>query len=258
MKSLISLLALTASATLSLPVQAALFTFQSGSSLVAGNSLGGTVTYEGWDNLTTARINNNPTTVGDNTTRPYGYHNLANAWTGPAIVSNLGSGTSSLSKSGGYGYIAGGSLHQGASTGAVIAGGNFTLSSSAILGLQTLLFQIQATDNAGSVFDTLPTLTIGTSTLSANYFSGIYATETTTGMGGAQNKNSYAFQWDLTGLTINQGDALTVNWTGIANSGIYQLQLNQGTSFAQVVPEPSSALLGAAALGFTLIRRRRA
>jgi hypothetical protein len=249
---------LAATAALILPTQAALYSFQSGASLVPGNSLTGTVTYEGWDNLTTSRINNSPLTAGNNATRPYSYHNLTNGWS-ESIPSNLGDGPSTLFKSSGLGYIASGSLHQGLSSNEVIAGGNFSVTSSAILGTETFIFLIQASTNGGQVFDSLPTLTIGSTTLPANYFSGVYeSTPLVPGPGGQQYNNSYAFQWDLRGLSINEGESLITQWTGISNSGIYQLQIHQGTTFAQVVPEPSSALLGATVLSLTLIRRRRA
>ncbi|RYD27283.1 MAG: PEP-CTERM sorting domain-containing protein, partial [Verrucomicrobiaceae bacterium] len=148
---------------------------------------------------------------------------------------------------------------QGAGVGGTPPGGTFTISSTAISGVQTYLLLIQATDNAGLTFSGVPTLSFGSTTLAASFSSGVYANEViTTGGGGTQNNSSFAFQWDLTGQGIAEGTALTASWTGIANSSIYQIQANQGTNFAQVVPEPSAALLGCAAIGLTMIRRRRA
>lgn len=236
---------------------AALFSFQSGQSLVAGTSLTGTVTYEGWDNLTTGRIDNSPAVAGDNTTRPYGFHSLTNGWSA-TIAPNLGtSNTSTLNKTSGYGYIAGSSLHQGVGSGAIAAGGNFVVNTSAMTGLQTLVFQVQATDRNENVFWFSPVLTFGATTVVPQY-SSLYATvDNFIGGANAQDQDSYAFQWDLTSYAIPAGTPLSVSWTGLTNSGIYQLQLNQGDTFAQVVPEPGMAgLLGLSLLGF--LRRRRA
>lgn len=235
--------------------QAALFSFQSGNSLVSGTSLTGTVTYEGWDQLTTSRLNNNPVIAGDNTTRPYGWHNLTTAWN-TTLPSNLGSGMSLLGKSGGYGYIAGSSLHQGAQTNSVLPGGSFSISTSAITGLQTLIFQIQATDREESLFHAAPVLRFGATNLPPA-FSGLYQTTENFAPGfGGQDLDSYAFQWDLSAQAIAAGTPMSIQWTGLVNSGIYELQLYQANTFAQVVPEPGAAGL-LALTGLSLLTRRR-
>lgn len=268
-----ALLALSA-----LTVQAQTFvSFQSGGSLTGGNSLSGNVTYEEWDQLTTARINNSSPTGGPSagaaSTRPYGSHNNTAGWyiwawdsgagayvnTGvpSTIASNLGSGTSTLWKSSGYGYIASSSLHQGLGGFAVVPGGDFTITGSAMEGLETVVFQIQATDRDEVVFANLPTLTIGSTTLAADY-SSLFATieAYSTGGFGDQDMDYYAFQWDLSGLTISEGETFAIDWTGLANSGIYAMQLNQGDTFVQVVPEPSTGLLVGMGLGLVILRRR--
>lgn len=254
--------------------------FQSGGTLVVGNSLTGTVTYEGWNNLTTARIPNNNATggpeAGGTSTRPYGNHNNTAGWylwawdegtetyinTGvrSTIASNLGAGTSTLWKSSGYGYVAGSSIHQGFPGFTIAPAGNFTLTGSAITGLENVIFQIQATNRDGEIFAALPTLTIGSTTLDADYFSLFAKIENySTGGFGDQDMDFYAFQWDLSGLSISEGDSFSINWTGLANSGIFGMQLNQGDTFLQVVPEPSTwLLLGLGLTIFLIMRRRRA
>lgn len=238
---------------------AALFAFQSGNTLNSGTPLSGTVTTEGWDNLTTGRITNNPSTPGDNTTRPYGYHNLSNAWTGAPIVSNIGSqaGSSVLNKSGGYGYIATSSLHQGQSGGGILPGGNFSIAGTAIASLQTIIFQIKATDRNENIFNALPTLSINSVSQGNADDSMLYQTIDNYSAGfGGQDMDWYAFQWDLRTLNLTGGESFSINWTGLSNSGIYELQINQGSAYTQVIPEPSSlALLGLGALPF--LRRKR-
>lgn len=237
--------------------QGALISFHTGASLVPGNALGGTVTHEGWNTLNTTRLNNNPVVTGDNSTRPYGWHNLTNAWS-TTIASNAGSGTSAFGKTGGYGYVAGSSVHQGASTFAVIPGGNFFISGTTITNLETLVFQIVATNREDEIFHTLPQLVIGSDTFSPDFIAlHDRVNDFSAGFGG-QDLDSYAFQWDLSGATIADGASFSILWTGLANSGIYELQLNQGDSFAQVVPEPSAALLATLAGSAFILRRRRA
>ncbi len=246
---------ITLAAVSHLSTEAALIAFQSGETLVPGNQLTGAVTYEGWDDLNTGRIDNTATTPGDNATRPYGFHNMTNAWNA-TLDSNLGTGDSTLWKSGGYGYIASGSLHQGVPNNTINPGGDFEIASLAIDDLETFVFQIDATDRAGDVFDQFPTLTFGATTLSADFSWRFSSVLQAGGMGGPQNRDSYAFQWDLTGQSIAAGTTLTVNWTGLTNSGIYELQINQGSAFTQVVPEPGVlGLAGLAVLG--LCRRSR-
>jgi len=259
------------------PLVAAVFTMNAGAALIAyqdgSHGLGGNVSYQGWNRVTltaynpttnpTSTTNNNAVTPGNNNTRPYNFHNLQNAWVGP-IASNLGTGTSNLNKTSGYGYIASGSLHQGAQTNDILPGGSFTVSGTTISGIQTLIFQISATDRNEAIFSAggVPTLTIGGGVLTAEEadFSRLYGTiDNFVGTGQqAQDLDFYTFQWDLSGLVIPDGASYSVAWTGLVNSGIYELQVNQSDIFTQVVPEPSTGLLGAGALCLAFIRRRRA
>ncbi len=247
------------------PLAAAVFTMNAGAALIAyqdgTHGLTGNVTYEGWDQLNNVRINNTATTPGNNATRPYGFNNLTNAWTS-TLASNQGTGTSVLNKSGGYGYIASGSLHQGANSNAVLPGGNFTITGTTMSGIQTLIFQIKATDRNEAVFNAggLPTLSINGGLLLPSDYSSLYGTiDNYSGSGvTAQDMDFYAFQWDLTGVVIPNGASYSIGWQGLSNSGIFELQVNQGDVFAAAVPEPSTGLLGAGALCLAFIRRRRA
>lgn len=274
--------ALSLFAAFSSTARADFLAVQNGGSLIPGNSLSGEVTYERWTNLnTTSTPNPNATggpTPGPNSTRPYGTHGSTAGWynwvwdevsgtyisASPAtIAANLGSGTSTVWKSSGYGYLSG-SIHQGFPGYDIVAGGNFTMRMDAIAGLETLVFQIEATDRGGSatelgvVFSQLPTLTIGSMTLSADYQALVDAQMNYSSGGfGVQNMQYWAFQWDLRDLSIEEGADFAINWTGVTNSGIFGLQVNQGDTFAQVVPEPSTYAMIALGLAIVAWKARR-
>lgn len=276
----VSLLSLAMAAS----VQAELVDFKEGETLYLSNTLTGNVTSEYWGIFNTANYPNSspdgPGTVNDRAIyRPYGSHNNPNGWYNwsyngtewvqgaPSFIySDLGPGNSYLWKSSGLGYIAGGSLHQGNQSAAISPGGNFVIASEAIAGLETIVFQIRATDRGGtlnpnvlgSVFNTMPTLTFGSTTLSAT-FQSLYDYDWALSGGGfgPQHTQYWAFQWDLSSYDFAGGEDLSINWTGLSNSGIFELQINQGDEFVRVVPEPASAVLVALGLGVMALRRRR-
>ena len=259
---------------LPLTLQAQFIDFQSGGTLVNGNSLSGTVTNEGWDQLNTTRISNPNATggpsAGGSSTRPYGSHNNTAGWynwvwdgsayvatTPSTIASNLGSGSSTLWKSSGYGYVGGESIHQGLPSASIIPGGNFEVESLAIADLETLVFQVNATDRAGDVFSAFPTLSFGSTTISADFSSLYLQVYKGISFGEAQYYNYYAFQWDLSDYVFAGGESLSINWTGLTNSGVFGLQLNQGDTFVQVVPEPSTWVMLLAGVGVVAYLKRR-
>ena len=63
-----------------------------------------------------------------------------------------------------------------------------------------------------------------------------------------------AWQWDLSAVSSITSYEILYSGHHAANS----LSVTTGDTFVQVIPEPSMSLLGAAALAFTLIPRRRA
>jgi len=64
-----------------------------------------------------------------------------------------------------------------------------------------------------------------------------------------------AWQWDLSGVA-GPIDRYEILFSG--HFATNSLIVDSGTTFLQVIPEPSSALLACSALAFSLIRRRRA
>lgn len=134
--------------------------------------------------------------------------------------------------------------------------GTFRLSRlTAITDLETVIFQA----DVGSVLGGAPLLSYngGTQDLAADYsanFTGDYVS----GFGGplAPTTNQ-VWQWDLSGT----GEAITeyaITWSTAPHGTVYQLNLSEGDSFAQVVPEPSAALLGVLSLSLLTFHRRRA
>lgn len=72
--------------------------------------------------------------------------------------------------------------------------------------------------------------------------------------------DDYAWQWDLSGIT-EEITSYSITMTVPSSTVIYSsspLQIDAGDTFVAVVPEPSSMLLGVAALALTVTRRRRA
>lgn len=108
--------------------------------------------------------------------------------------------------------------------------------------LQTIVFQ------GNMSADVLPLLNYngGTQSIAATYF---YLADNATGY------DDYVYQWDLSGVAV---PITSYDIQFGAHFASTSFTINTGDSFSQVVPEPSSALLGAAAIALTFIRRRRA
>lgn len=65
---------------------------------------------------------------------------------------------------------------------------------------------------------------------------------------------NYAWQWDLSAAGVTSYEIV---FTTIGHGTIFQLDLAAGDTFAQAIPETSTALLALAALGLTSFLRRR-
>ena len=159
----------------------------------------------------------------------------ANPW-GSAVTPDAGTASALLNKIGGSGYIGSSFLY---TAGAV---GNFSISdTSSIASLATIVFQ-------GRISDPLVTMVL-------NYnggSQGLPADFTNVVAGGPYPDR--AWQWDLS--TISGITSYEILYSG--HHAATSLTVTTGDSFLQVIPEPSTAVLGMATLGFTFIRRRRA
>lgn len=168
-----------------------------------------------------------------------GFNNFgtaANAWT--TTAAGVGTASAQLNKVSGSGYI-GGSFMYTAGTN----GGFRLFDESPQASLQTIVFQGAISD----VFNAVPKLNYNGGTQSIEpVFSAIVT---------GSPYPDRAWQWDLSGV-VGGITSYEILFDGhfAANS----FRIDTGSSFAQAIPEPSTSLMGAAAMGLAFIRRRRA
>ena len=193
--------------------------------------LPGTTEQTAWNGLSNA--NHTPTS---STTSPWG-----------PIASNTSatfakvSGPSYFYSAGIYGWHTAGSVYS-------------FVDEAPISGLSTLI--LQGRFNQAPLSVTL-SLNGGSQNLGADFTATQYFAPG--GMGGG-TVDDYAWQWDLSSYagTISN---YTITFSAPPSTVIYStapLTIDAGNTFAQVIPEPSAALLGLTALAFTGVRRRRA
>ncbi len=186
------------------------------------------------------------------------YVTSANAW--PSPIAGTGTGGALFDKTAGLGFPSnGGGIYVGGMTSGT---GSFTLTDSApVAGLETVVFQIDI-EGVGSDWATIFTgLSLnyngGSQGLSATFTELVSAVQTGVQFGQPSYRFSLAFQWDLTAVAgpIN---AFDVDWTAAEHSLTFGLQLNQGDTMVQVVPEPSVyGMMAAAAFAVFVFHRRR-
>lgn len=202
-------------------------------------NLPGTMETAGWDQL-----NRSDTTFWDDN----GYPTAGpGAWPAP-VDANVSGSTSSaeFSKLGGGAYFAGSSIYN-AGTPDV-----FTLAdSSPQADLSTIIFQA----DLGSALASVSLSYNGGSQALAADFTGATMGEYLSGFGGPPSPTTnHVYQWDLSGMGVTD---YAITFTTVPHGTIFELNLATGETFAQVVPEPSVALLGGAAGLLLLTRRRR-
>lgn len=163
----------------------------------------------------------------------------ANPW-GAAAAPTSGTASAFLDKVSGSGYMSGSGFMYTAGT-----NGAFRIyDDSPLASLQTIVFQ------ANSSGDTLtPTLNYngGGQALVANYFM--------LNDNASPAYDDYVWQWDLSEV-VGAITSYEILFNG--HFAATSMTLDTGSSFTQAVPEPSFGVMGIAALGLTLIRRRRA
>jgi hypothetical protein len=170
--------------------------------------------------------------------------NPALALLAPDAGSTLG-GT--FTKASGGGYFASTSIYNFGVPGTLIVADTAALAS-----LKTVVFQL----DLGAPLAGAPTLSYngGSQNLTPNNQT------TSTGLflsgfsGPPSPTTNYAWQWDLSAAGAT---SYAITFTTIPHGSIYRIDLAAGDTFAQVIPEPSSALLGGTALALTFFRRRR-
>ncbi|MES2922201.1 MAG: PEP-CTERM sorting domain-containing protein [Verrucomicrobiota bacterium] len=159
----------------------------------------------------------------------------ANSWAS-AVAPDAGTASAVLNKTGGSGYIGGSFLY----TASVV--GSFSISGTSSIGsLETIVFQ-------GKISDLLDSVVLnyngGSQALPAS-FSAVFP---------GSGYPDRVWQWDLSAVPEITSYEILYSGHHAANS----LSVTTGDTYLEVIPEPSTGLLGMAALGLTLIRRRRA
>lgn len=169
-------------------------------------------------------------------TYPQGFPGGQTAWTTPASPTS-GSASALLNK------VAGGGAFYATYMYTSGVNGSFRVyDESPQVSLATVVFQANMSQFVGTIV--------------LNYNGGSQALAATAFLlnDNATGYDDYVWQWDLSGAgTVSSYEILFTDHIAISS-----LQLNTGSTYVQVIPEPSSTVLGAAALGLSFIRRRRA
>ncbi len=201
-------------------------------------SLPGNTKTSTWTNL-------NSTQYNATSTNPYPVATSTAAWV--PILDDAGSGSSiSFTKTSGPGYF----ISSGAGIyGFHTAGSVYTIAeTNPIDNLATLVFQGQF--NLQNVVVTF-SYNNGNQNLAADFTNSAAVTSAI---------SDFAWQWDLSAIT-DEISSYTLTINAASSTFIYSaspLSVNTSDSFVQVVPEPTTSLIGAASLGLLALRRRRA
>lgn len=225
---------------------AALFATSAEAAFVSIN-LPGTGVQDNWTGLTATNYPGYPT-----------YTTSGNAWPSH-IAATSGTGGGSLNKVSGLGFPSnGGGIYVGGMTSGT---GTYAISDSvALAGLETVVFQLEIEGVGADWTDVLQGLSLsyngGVQALTYQYSQVVSAINTGTMFGQPSTRFTLAYQWDLTAI-VGPVSSFNIAWTGAEHSIASNIQMNQGDTMLQVVPEPSTWLLfglGVAAIGLRLMR----
>lgn len=212
-------------------------------------NLDGSSQYDGWDDLTTARLGAGYAAL------PPGDPFRAAPWAGPLASNVAGSvGNATYNKVSGTGYAASSAVY-------TFGGATFEMASTSVIAdLETVIFQIDLGEGFGFLTST-PVLNYngGSQALAADYF--VQTTgDFTFAFGGPPAPTTlFAYQWDLSGI-VDPITSIDVNWATDQHATTYELALTTGDTFtvASAIPEPASGALLIGAASLLLMRRRRA
>lgn len=208
-------------------------------------SLPGESARAGWDQLTNANFG---PAAGFPT---YGTKHLP--WPTQIAPNVAGTtATASFSKLSGSGYFASSSIYDGGSPGL------YSIAGSSVVPFETIVLQL----DVGTPIGVLPTLNFngGSQALAADFefvSDGDYETfNLVTGESGPTINR--AFQWDLSGFD-EEIVSYEISWGSVSDDHFtqYAFDLTVGDTFAQAIPEPTSAVLAALGLAAICGRRRR-
>ena len=183
---------------------------------------------------------------------------------GDGILRKLANGPA-----GGGPYAASGSMYFGGFSGDVnFDGGRLAVTDNTpVADLSNIVFQIQIGEAWTYDFynNVMPTLSYTTSSgtvsnISATDWSLLeqYDNGTVTMPTGEETVyiNTYAMQWDLSGVT-EEITSFSITFNGVQHAQLYSLQLDQSDTYVQAVPEPTTGLLFAAGAAVLALRSRR-
>ncbi len=182
----------------------------------------------------------------------------ASAW--PSAIGSSSGGDATFNKISGEGYPTngfGGGIYMftvGAGAG---TGGTFNiLDSTAVLNLETVLFQIDL-EGVGSGWQDYFTISLNYNGGSQALASTWQATSAAGPAMGGGTRQIVAFQWDLS--AISAISSFEIVFHGNEHSLIYGQQLDQSDTMTQVVPEPSTWAMLFVGCGMAIwFKRRRA
>jgi hypothetical protein len=205
-------------------------------------ALSGSTSTDGWFNL--------------NSTNYSGYGSFPGLtnWPAPIAANQSGSGDATFDKvDGTSGYLASATTNAIYSPDETNLGTFSVLDATALGSVSNILLQVGSTGNLGGTALTL-NYNGGTQNLAPGYAMLISSNAVSTPFGPA-TYYVWGYQWDVTGLGVTSFDA---TWTvAAAHDLTYGARLDQSSTFMQVVPEPSSALLAIAGVGLAWLRRSR-